>query len=141
MRAGDVDKLHVERSCACHADKYTVSQHSARTLRESGSNDIAYGTIRQIGGECAVVFRLLLSGTPGKSGISATSGIAGKSQPSMRNGNSTMTGGPRDLLTNVRRIARSASAEALCAAHAVARQARQARDLGEAGRELGIAGW
>ena len=38
-------------------DDYSAGQHLGRTLRETGSNGIAYDSIRRIGGECAAVFR------------------------------------------------------------------------------------
>ena len=70
----------------------------------------------------------------------AASGMVGKSRPSMRNGNLTMTGCPEVPMTNLPANRSNASARASCAAHAVARQARPARHLGEAGRGVGIAG-
>ncbi len=40
-----------------HADNYAAGQHLGRTLRETGSNGIAYDSVRWTGGECAAVFR------------------------------------------------------------------------------------
>ena len=40
-----------------HADNYAAGQHLGRTLREAGSNGIAYDSVRRAGGECAAVFR------------------------------------------------------------------------------------
>jgi hypothetical protein len=42
---------------AYHAREYAAGQHLARTLRASGSNGIAYDSVRRDGGECAAVFR------------------------------------------------------------------------------------
>jgi hypothetical protein len=38
-------------------DDYSASQSYARTLREQGSNGIAYSSVRHAGGECAALFR------------------------------------------------------------------------------------
>ena len=38
-------------------DNYAAGQHLARSLREAGSNGIAYDSVRQTGGECVAVFR------------------------------------------------------------------------------------
>ena len=40
-----------------HNDNYVAGQHLARTLREAGSNGVAYDSVRRSGGECAAVFR------------------------------------------------------------------------------------
>ena len=40
-----------------HTDNYAASQHLGRTLRQAGSNGIAYDSVRRMGGECAAVFR------------------------------------------------------------------------------------
>ena len=40
-----------------HYDNYAAGQHLARTLREAGSNGIAYDSVRRRGGECIAVFR------------------------------------------------------------------------------------
>ena len=40
-----------------HTDNYVEGQHLGRTLREAGSNGIAYDSVRRIGGECVAVFR------------------------------------------------------------------------------------
>ena len=38
-------------------DNYAAGQHLARTLRQDGSNGIAYDSVRRGGGECVAVFR------------------------------------------------------------------------------------
>ena len=45
------------RPLVYHNDNYAAGQHLARTLREAGSNGIAYDSIRLRGGECVAVFR------------------------------------------------------------------------------------
>ena len=40
-----------------HESDYTAGRHLARTLREAGSNGIAYDSVRRAGGECVAVFR------------------------------------------------------------------------------------
>ena len=40
-----------------HPDSYAAGQRLGRTLRNAGSNGIAYDSIRRIAGECAAVFR------------------------------------------------------------------------------------
>ena len=40
-----------------HGNDYTAGQQLARTLRKSGSNGIAYDSVRRAGGECVAVFR------------------------------------------------------------------------------------
>ena len=40
-----------------HTADYAAGQHLGRTLREAGSNGIAYDSVRRTGGECAAVFR------------------------------------------------------------------------------------
>ena len=40
-----------------HESDYTAGRHLARTLREAGSNGIAYDSVRRTGGECVAVFR------------------------------------------------------------------------------------
>ena len=40
-----------------HNDNYAAGQHLARTLRQAGSNGIAYDSVRRTGGECVAVFR------------------------------------------------------------------------------------
>ena len=44
-------------SALYHPSSYAVSQGTARTLREAGSDGIAYESVRDPGGECAAVFR------------------------------------------------------------------------------------
>lgn len=41
----------------CHNDNDTAGQHLARTLREGGSNGIAWDSVRHRRGECVAVFR------------------------------------------------------------------------------------
>ena len=43
-----------------HNDNHAAGQHLAKTLREAGSNGIAYDSVRRTGGECVAVFRPLL---------------------------------------------------------------------------------
>ena len=40
-----------------HESDYTAGRHLARTLREAGSNGLAYDSVRRAGGECVAVFR------------------------------------------------------------------------------------
>ena len=40
-----------------HNDDYAAGQHLAKTLRASGSNGIAWDSVRRKGGQCAAVFR------------------------------------------------------------------------------------
>lgn len=40
-----------------HANDYTAARHLARTLRDAGSNGLAYDSVRRAGGECVAVFR------------------------------------------------------------------------------------
>ena len=40
-----------------HNEDYAAGQHLARTLREAGSNGIAYDSVRRTEGECVAVFR------------------------------------------------------------------------------------
>ena len=40
-----------------HGNDYTADRQLARTLREAGSNGIAYDSVRRAGGECVAVFR------------------------------------------------------------------------------------
>lgn len=44
-------------SALYHPSSYAVSQETARTLRDTGSDGIAYESVRDPGGECAAVFR------------------------------------------------------------------------------------
>ena len=41
----------------CEPDDYAAARLLARTLRDGGSNGIAYDSLRSVGGECAAVFR------------------------------------------------------------------------------------
>lgn len=43
-----------------HNDNYAAGQHLAVTLRQEGSNGIAYDSVRRAGGECAAAFRARL---------------------------------------------------------------------------------
>ncbi len=45
------------RPLVYHNDNYAAGQSLARTLRETGSNGIAYDSVRRAGGECVAVFR------------------------------------------------------------------------------------
>ena len=69
-----------------HTSNYAAGQHLGSALRKAGSNGIAYDSVRRTGGECAAVFRPPLLSNAVKSGIFATSGMAGSSRPSMRTG-------------------------------------------------------
>ncbi len=40
-----------------HRDSYVAGQHLARTLRKTGSNGIAYDSVRRTDGQCVAVFR------------------------------------------------------------------------------------
>lgn len=40
-----------------HASNYAASQHLGATLRNQGSNGIAYESVRRAGGECVAIFR------------------------------------------------------------------------------------
>ena len=40
-----------------HPDSYAAGQQLGRTLRQAGSNGIAYDSVRRDGGQCAAVFR------------------------------------------------------------------------------------
>ena len=44
-------------SALYHPSSYAVSQETARTLRDAGSDGIVYESVRDPGGECAAVFR------------------------------------------------------------------------------------
>ena len=57
---GDLHDLRGQKAAqplVYHNDNYAAGQHLARTLREAGSNGIAYDSVRRTGGECAAVFR------------------------------------------------------------------------------------
>lgn len=43
-----------------HPSSYAVSQETARTLRDAGSDGIVFESVRDSGGECAAVFRAWL---------------------------------------------------------------------------------
>ena len=82
-----------------------------------------------------------ISRTPGKCGISDTPRTAGKSRPAVKSGKSTMTGCAEVPIRNLPVDGSMASARASSDAHAIARQARPARDPCEAGRGVGISDW
>ena len=57
---GDVHDLRGRKSdypLVYHDENYTAGQHLARTLRNDGSNEIAYDSLRHGGGECVAAFR------------------------------------------------------------------------------------
>ena len=57
---GELHDLRGQRAAqplVYHRDNYSAGQHLGKTLRESGSNGIAYDSVRRAGGECAAVFR------------------------------------------------------------------------------------
>jgi hypothetical protein len=47
-------------SALYHPSSYAVSQETARSLRDGGSDGIVYESVRDPGGECAAVFRARL---------------------------------------------------------------------------------
>ena len=53
----DLRGMQVTQPLVYHNDSYAAGQHLARTLREAGSNGIAYDSVRQTDGECGAVFR------------------------------------------------------------------------------------
>ena len=58
--SGDMHDLRGQRAAqplVCDNDNHAAGRHLARTLREAGSNGIAYDSVRRKGGECAAVFR------------------------------------------------------------------------------------
>ena len=123
-----------------YADNYTASQHLGRTLRKPGADGIAYDRVHRMGVNASPAPGRHFYRTPDKSGISATSGIvgmAGKSRPSMKSGNSTMTGCPEVPIMKGP-AGRSNVYVRLCTPHVVARLGRLARHLREAGGRLGI---
>ena len=57
---GDMHDLRGQKATqplVYHNDNFSAGHHLARTLREAGSNGIAYDSVRRTGGECAAVFR------------------------------------------------------------------------------------
>lgn len=57
---GDLHDLRGQKTArplVYHDDDYAAGQHLARTLRNEGSNGIAYDSVRRAGGECVAVFR------------------------------------------------------------------------------------
>ena len=84
---GDLHDLRGRRAAfplVYRHDDYAASQYLAKTLREDGSNGIAYDSVRRNGGECAAVFRPPLLSHAGRSGTCATSGTVVKSRRSTR---------------------------------------------------------
>lgn len=137
------------RSAACsqpliyHADKYTASQHLGRTLRKPGptASPIREATGSRVSAPPSSGRHFYCKS--GSSGISATSGIvgmAGKSRPSTKCANSTMTGCPEVPISNLPANRSNESTGASCAAYAVARQEGPARHLGESGGGVEIPG-
>jgi len=53
----DIRGMQASHPAWYHPTSYAMSQELARSLRENGSNGIAYASVRQAGGECAAVFR------------------------------------------------------------------------------------
>ena len=53
----DLRGLKEAESLVYHSDSYVAGQHLARTLRKTGSNGIAYDSVRRTDGQCVVVFR------------------------------------------------------------------------------------
>lgn len=57
---GELHDLRGQRTAqplVYHTDDYSAGQHLGRTLRQAGSNGIAYDSVRRAGGQCAAVFR------------------------------------------------------------------------------------
>ena len=57
---GDLHDLRGQKAAMpliYHPDNYSVGQELGRTLRQAGSNGIAYDSVRRVAGECAAVFR------------------------------------------------------------------------------------
>ncbi|MDE0063375.1 MAG: RES family NAD+ phosphorylase [Gammaproteobacteria bacterium] len=57
---GELHDLRGQRTAqplVYHTDDYSAGQHLGRTLRQAGSNGIAYDSVRRAGGKCAAVFR------------------------------------------------------------------------------------
>ena len=111
-----------------------------RALGQSGSNCIAYDSVRRIGGECDAIFQLPLLSNARQDrrfcyiwdGWQIAAVYANREL-----GNDGLSMG----LDEVRVADRStAAAQASCAAHEVARQARLAHRLGTAGQGQVIAG-
>jgi hypothetical protein len=53
----DIRGMQASHAGWYHPTSYAMSQELARSLRENGSNGIAYASVRQAGGECVAVFR------------------------------------------------------------------------------------
>jgi hypothetical protein len=53
----DLRGLQAAYPLVYHNDNYAAGQHLARTLRNEGSNGLAYDSVRRTGGECVAVFR------------------------------------------------------------------------------------
>lgn len=58
--AGDLHDLRGQKDTyplVYHKENYTSAQHLAKSLRNGGSNGIAYESVRHDGGECVAIFR------------------------------------------------------------------------------------
>ncbi len=53
----DLRGMQTAQPLVYHNDHYAAGQHLARTLREAGSNGVAYDSVRRTEGECVAVFR------------------------------------------------------------------------------------
>jgi len=53
----DIRGMRADYPAWYHPTSYAMSQELARSLRDNGSNGIAYASVRQEGGECVAVFR------------------------------------------------------------------------------------
>ena len=53
----DLRRRQAEFPLVYHNDNYSAGQYLAATLRQEGSNGIAYSSVRRRGGECVAVFR------------------------------------------------------------------------------------
>ena len=53
----DMRGLKAAQPLVCHNDNHAAGRQLARTLREAGSNGIAFDSVRRTGGECVAVFR------------------------------------------------------------------------------------
>ena len=57
---GELHDLRGQRAAhplVYHTDSYSAGQQLGKTLRDAGSNGLAYDSVRRTGGECAAVFR------------------------------------------------------------------------------------
>lgn len=53
----DIRGEQASRPLVYDSGNYAVGQHLAATLRASGSNGVAYSSVRKAGGDCAAIFR------------------------------------------------------------------------------------